>query len=89
MVETIQDYVSTAIELLSKGNPLQLPWQPPPHPHHTPLHISLDSILDSVLLGCHHMITQSSSVRALLLAMDTPTHIRKFWNTSEEAKVYP
>jgi len=31
-VETIQDYASTAIELLSKGNPLQLPPQPPPHP---------------------------------------------------------
>ena len=31
-VETIQDYASTAIELLTTGTPLQLPPHPPPHP---------------------------------------------------------
>ena len=31
-METIQDYASTAIELLTTGTPLQLPPHPPPHP---------------------------------------------------------
>ena len=31
-VEKIQDYVNTAIELLTIDDPLQFPPQPPPHP---------------------------------------------------------
>jgi len=60
-----------------------------PYNFHNPhRHISLENSLNITTL-CQIMMMQVSSVRTLALMIDTPKHIRKIWNTTEETRMYP
>ena len=64
-VDTIQDYASTAIELLTRGNPIQLPPQLPPR---FPPHLSQQFPQHDPPLSAHDntsVISEKSSVEAI------------------------